>query len=92
VLRLFNYPAWKVEVNGQSVAAESRDVTGQVMIPVQAGENRVHVKFTRTWDRMAGAVLSLATAVILGFFWMLTGWRKEARTTELTEEDRAKTL
>jgi len=65
VLRLFNYPAWRVEVNGKLIATATRDVTGQMLIPVQAGENRVQVTFTRTWDRIAGGIISLLTALAL---------------------------
>ena len=69
VLRLFNYPAWNVEVNGQTVSASTRDVTGQMLIPVQAGESRVTVKFKRTWDRILGGIISGVTALfVAGFF------------------------
>jgi hypothetical protein len=64
VLRLFNYPAWKVGVNGQVIATETHEVTGQMVIPVVAGDNQVRVKFTRTWDRTAGGVVS-AGALLL---------------------------
>jgi hypothetical protein len=66
VLRLFNYPAWRVEVNGQEVAASTRDVTGQMLIPVQKGENRVQITFTRTWDRTLGGIISAVSALFLG--------------------------
>ncbi len=65
VLRLFNYPAWTAEVNGRSVATSTKDVTGQMIIPVQAGQNSVQVRFTRTWDRTAGDVISIVTALLL---------------------------
>ena len=68
VLRLLNYPAWRVEVNGKVVATDTREVTGQMLIPVQAGENRVRITFTRTLDRTVGAVISLVTALFLGSF------------------------
>jgi hypothetical protein len=71
VLRLFNYPAWRVEVNGHAVAPSTRDVTGQMVIPVQAGENRVQITFTRTWDRTFGGIISAVTALLLGGFIML---------------------
>ena len=52
VLKLFNYPAWRVEVNGHAVRAGTVEVTGQMIVPVAAGENRVTAHFTRTPDRI----------------------------------------
>jgi hypothetical protein len=71
VLRLFNYPAWRVEVNGIVVASSTRDVTGQMLIPVQAGENRVQITFTRTWDRILGGVISGVTVLFIAGLLML---------------------
>ena len=63
-LRLFNYPAWRVEVNGRVVRAGTREGTGQMLVPVGAGANRVQITFTRTWDRRLGGWIS-AVAVFL---------------------------
>jgi hypothetical protein len=68
-LRLFNYPAWAVRVNDKPVVAESRDLTGQMSIPVQSGESRVEVKFTRTWDRSVGVLISLLSILGVTLFW-----------------------
>ena len=71
VVRLFDYPAWHVEVNGHPVASETHEVTGQLMIPVEAGQNQVRITFIRTWDRSVGGIISALTAVfvlIVGFF------------------------
>jgi hypothetical protein len=65
VLRLFNYPAWQVEVNGQRVETETQDDTGQMLIPIAAGENTVQIKFIRTWDRTIGGIVSLVSAAML---------------------------
>jgi hypothetical protein len=54
-LHLFNYPAWRVEVNGHPVQAGMREGTGEMLVPVAEGDNRVQITFTRTWDRTAGA-------------------------------------
>ena len=62
VLRLFNYPAWRVEVGGQKVQTQTREQTGQMLIPVAAGANQVRVTFIRTWDRTVGTIFSLITA------------------------------
>jgi hypothetical protein len=63
-LRLFRYPAWQVEVNGRVVETESTE-TGQVLVPVEAGMNRVQINFARTWDRTVGGWISLLTALFL---------------------------
>jgi len=68
VLRLFNYPAWRVAVNGRAVATTTRDVTGQMLIPVQAGENQVQITFARTWDRTLGGIISSVSALFVGGF------------------------
>jgi hypothetical protein len=74
VLKLFNYPAWEVEVNGHPVKTGTVEVTGQMIVPVEAGENRVQVTFVRTPDRTIGGMISLGTGfLVLG--WMFFGSR-----------------
>ena len=68
VLRLFNYPAWHVEVNARAVTTATRAVTGQMLIPLQAGHNLLRITFSRTWDRTVGAIISATTALFLGAF------------------------
>jgi hypothetical protein len=63
-LKLFNYPAWRVEVNGRQVQPRSRESTGQMLVPVETGKNRVEITFTRTWDRTAGAWISLISLML----------------------------
>jgi hypothetical protein len=65
VLKLFNYPAWKVEVNHHPVQTGLLDVTGQMVIPVDAGDHQVQVTFTRTRDRQIGASISFATVILV---------------------------
>lgn len=64
-LRLLNYPAWQVNVNGHEVAAGTRPVTGEILIPVTAGKNQVHVSFIRTKDRLVGEGVSFASCLIV---------------------------
>lgn len=67
-LRLFRYPAWRVEANGRQVETTAREGTGQMLVPLPAGMNRVEIRFVRTWDRTAGGWISLITAAgVLSF-------------------------
>jgi hypothetical protein len=68
-LRLFNYPAWRVEVNGKPVSSYTQRHTGEMLIPVGAGTNRVQVEFSRTRDRLAGGLCSI------GGIWLLLLWK-----------------
>lgn len=76
VLRLFNYPAWQVRVNGQLVSAGTREVTGQMVISLPEGDDRVQVTFVRTRDRVVGGMISLVALVGIG---ALLIFRKEFR-------------
>lgn len=67
-LRLFSYPAWSVEVNDHVVQTSEREGTGQMLVPVAAGMNRVQIRFVRTWDRKVGGWVSVICLV-----GMLTG-------------------
>jgi hypothetical protein len=70
VLRLFNYPAWKVTVNGEPVRTATSDVTGQMVIPVQAGTNDISIRFERTPDRTVGDAMSVFFAgIFLALWW-----------------------
>jgi len=70
ILRMFNYPAWRASVNGHVVETGTADVTGQMMIPVAAGSNRIVLRFIRTNDRLVGIITSVAFSfMILVLFW-----------------------
>ncbi|MFZ3263705.1 MAG: hypothetical protein WA172_06870 [Terriglobales bacterium] len=71
-VRLFNYPAWKVLVNGKPTATQTTDITGLMVIPVSAGENDVHIYFARTPDRLAGGIVSLISILVFGVAWIMT--------------------
>jgi hypothetical protein len=79
-LRLFDYPAWQVEVNGQTVQADRREDTGQMLVPVQRGTNRVQITLIQTQDRTLGAVISLAAWLCLLLSPFLMGKHKSVST------------
>ncbi len=66
-LRLFNYPAWRVEVNGHVVQPGRRAGAGQMLVPVEAGMNRIEITFARTWDRKLGGWISLLALILMWF-------------------------
>jgi hypothetical protein len=73
-LRLFRYPAWQAEVNGRVVETASTE-TGQMLVPVEAGLNRVQINFVRTWDRMVGGWISVLTLMSI-ICWILLPRRR----------------
>jgi hypothetical protein len=64
-LHLFNYPAWRVEVNGRVVQPATREGTGEMLVPVEAGANRVQITLVRTWDRKLGGWISLLALILM---------------------------
>lgn len=65
ILHLFNYPAWRIEVNGSQVPAITHKSTGQIMVPLNVGFNIVKISFIRTWDRTIGAWISILTIIFI---------------------------
>lgn len=76
-LRLLNYPAWRVEVNGKPVTPERLDDFNQMVVPVDAGRSDIRVRFTRTTDRTIGNVISAAAALLAIILFWLTRKRSE---------------
>jgi hypothetical protein len=79
-IRLINYPAWDVHVNGKTAHPEVLEKTAQMEIPLPAGVHRVEIRFRRTWDRSAGAALSAFSAFGLLGFVLFRRRAKEARS------------
>jgi hypothetical protein len=74
VVRLFNYPSWRAEVNGREVQTSTQPDTGEMLVPVEAGLNRVQIIFMRTWDRKLGGWISLGAVA----FWLAATVRKKS--------------
>ncbi len=83
-VRLFNYPAWHVTVNGRRVSTQTTELTGLMIVPVALGENDVEIRFGRTPDRLAGDIVSLMSAGIFAGFYFAT--RQKAALPRAAEE------
>ena len=65
VLRLLNYPAWRVTVNGKATeAADERD-DGLLAVPVAKGPAQIEVDWKTTGDVVAGRCVTGAAIVLL---------------------------
>jgi hypothetical protein len=63
-LRLLNYPAWQVELNGSRIQPEQSDDSGQMIIPLPPGASRVTARLIRTPDRTVGVTISVLSALV----------------------------
>lgn len=70
-VKLFPYPAWRVNLNGHVVVPSRRERTGQMVLTVPEGMNRIEIRFVRTWDRTAGAWISGVSwfLLVVWFLW-----------------------
>jgi hypothetical protein len=82
-LRVLNYPAWHVEVNGKTVVPERADDFDQMVIPVEAGNSEIHLRFMRTVDRKLGNGISAGSAFLAAILLWLD--RKRVSAGRLTD-------
>jgi len=69
-IRLLDYPAWRLEVNGHPLTPEFPEGTAQIILPLPAGREQIQMGFRRTEDRTVGNTLSLIGLVVCGaVFW-----------------------
>jgi hypothetical protein len=58
VLRLMDYPSWRVTVDGQPVNGRPLRGDGLMAVPVKAGSHVIEVQWTATRDIVAGRTIS----------------------------------
>ncbi len=68
-VRLFNYPAWRISVNGSQVPTLTSEVTGLMIVPLKAGANDVEIHFAKTRDRQLGDWISLISLMSFVAIW-----------------------
>jgi hypothetical protein len=71
ILRLCNYPAWKVKVNGRPVAGLPQRDDGLMAVPVPQGSVDLTVDWTTTLDVLAGRWLSALAVLLITGLWYL---------------------
>jgi hypothetical protein len=76
-LRLLNYPAWRITVNGKPVSPDRLDDINQMVVPVEPGGSEIIVHFSRTQDRVLGNAVSTAS-LLLTLFLLWTKRRQES--------------
>jgi hypothetical protein len=70
-IRLLNYPAWRVTVNGKTISPDRLDDINQMIVPVEPGASAIAVDFRRTKDRWLGDFVSAASLLFtLLLFWI----------------------
>jgi len=71
-LRLLDYPGWRVQVDGISAQPGAAPETAQMLIALPAGAHRIELQFNSTWDRIAGAMISVIFALLLVMYIFFT--------------------
>jgi len=79
VLRLREYPAWSVRVNGAEVAARPVRQDGLMVIPVPAGPISVSVDWTTTNDVRIGRWISFVAILLVAMLDLLVRRRAHPR-------------
>ena len=74
VLRLMDYPAWRVKMDGQPVSGRPLREDGLMAVPVEAGSHVIEVQWTATRDVVAGRIIS--TIALLGLAVVIARERK----------------
>ena len=76
-LKLLQYPAWVVSVNGKAVPLQRTVSYDAVVVLVPSGQSRIEARFTRTLDRTIGGCISLVSGLAAGIL-LWTSQRREA--------------
>ena len=70
-LRLLDYPAWKVQVDGKAYQPETDEDTGRMLLELPAGHHEVAIDYARTPDRRWGMAISALGLIVTLVLWSL---------------------
>jgi hypothetical protein len=68
-VRVLNYPAWRVRVNGIEIKPERAAEFNQMIVPFPNGVSTIEIQLIRTLDRTTGGIISLTSLVFLVIVW-----------------------
>jgi hypothetical protein len=64
VLRVMDYPAWQIKVNGEPIPARPHRDDGLLTVPLSAGQSNLSVRYAATPDVQLGRAISLLALCI----------------------------
>ncbi|HET6218823.1 MAG TPA: hypothetical protein VFE27_17510, partial [Acidobacteriaceae bacterium] len=71
VLRLMDYPSWRVTVDGKPALGRPMRDDGLMAVPVMAGSHAIEVQWTATSDVIAGRAVSTLALLALALVAMM---------------------
>lgn len=75
-VRLYDFPGWRVRLNGEPVPHRTSPPRGLIELDVPAGSHRIDVRMGLTPSRRTGRLLTLGTLLLLLGLW---GWQRSQR-------------
>jgi hypothetical protein len=63
--RTFNFPGWTAWLDEKRSEIKTEAATGAILLDVPGGRYRIRLVFRDTFVRLAGKLISLATAITL---------------------------
>lgn len=70
VLRLMDYPAWRVRVNGVLLGAQPHREDGLMAVPLAAGVSEITISYGTTGDVWLGRAISLVALIVLAILYL----------------------
>ena len=79
-VRLLDYPAWRIEVNGRRVTSQPQETTARIILPLPTGTQHINIRFARTQDRVLGGIIStVGFLLLIGLLWIGKPFAKSAK-------------
>lgn len=70
ILNLRDYPAWRIDRNGNADPEREPRADGLIALPVPTGISTFAIHYGHSADETMGAVLTALSALVLGLLWM----------------------